>query len=123
MGITFDQDTRTFHLQARDTSYVFRATPSGHLVHLYWGQGVRPADLSYLARAGGVLRAFSPGPISEGGVGYSCIAEIRMIETIADGKPSTSFMKFGDTVKIQMKDKAGKSIFGAIEQTVVKYEK
>ena len=57
-------------------------------------------------------------PISEGGLGYSCIAEIRMIETIAHGKPSTPFMKFGDTVRIEMKDKTGHSIFGAIEQTV-----
>ena len=43
MGITFDQDTRTFHLQAKDTSYVFQATPGGYLVHLYWGKKVRPA--------------------------------------------------------------------------------
>lgn len=58
--------------------------------------------------------------IAEGGVGYSCIAEIRMIETIRDGKPSTQFMKFGDHVKIEMRDKAGNSIFGSIEQTLVK---
>lgn len=57
-------------------------------------------------------------PISAGGLGYSCIAEIRMIETIAHGKPSTPFMKFGDTVRIEMKDAKGHSIFGAIEQTV-----
>lgn len=56
--------------------------------------------------------------IDEGGVGYSCIAEIRMIETIADGKPSTSFMKFGDTVSIEMNDAHGKSIFGKIEQEI-----
>ncbi len=56
-------------------------------------------------------------PISEGGLGYSCIAEIRMIETIAHGKPSTPFMKFGDTVRIEMKDAKGHTIFGAIEQT------
>lgn len=59
--------------------------------------------------------------ISEGGVGYSCIAEVRMIETIRDGKPSTSFMKFGDRIKIDMQDDAGNSIFGAIDQQVVKY--
>ena len=60
-----------------------------------------------------------PGkPVSEGGLGYSCIAEIRMIETIAKGKPATPFMRFGDTVRIEMKDKTGHSIFGAIEQTV-----
>ncbi|WP_421847449.1 fumarylacetoacetate hydrolase family protein [Marinomonas sp.] len=64
-----------------------------------------------------------PGtPIKEGGVGYSCIAEIRMIETIHSGKPNTSFMKFGDTVRIEMKDQNNASIFGAIEQVVKKYE-
>lgn len=60
--------------------------------------------------------------ICEGGVGYSCIAEVRMIETIRDGSPSTSFMKFGDRIKMEMKDADGHSIFGAIDQQVVKYE-
>jgi fumarylacetoacetate (FAA) hydrolase len=54
-----------------------------------------------------------PGkPVAEGGVGYSCIAEIRMIETIQNGKPSTPFMQFGDKVQIEMFDKDGNSIFG-----------
>ena len=60
-------------------------------------------------------------PIAEGGVGYSCIAEIRTIETIEDGKPTTSFMKFGDRIRIDMQDKDGRSIFGAIDQVVEKY--
>ena len=61
-----------------------------------------------------------PGkPVSEGGLGYSCIAEIRMIETIADGAPKTPFMAPGDTVKVEMRDDDNHSIFGAIEQTVV----
>ena len=65
-----------------------------------------------------------PGkPVSAGGVGYSCIAEIRTIETIEHGGPKTPFMRFGDTVRIEMKDAAGHSIFGAIEQTVTKYQK
>ena len=65
----------------------------------------------------------APGkPIADGGVGYSCIAEIRTIETIEDGEPKTPFMRFGDVVRIEMKDKAGHSIFGAIEQTVEQYE-
>jgi fumarylacetoacetate (FAA) hydrolase len=58
--------------------------------------------------------------IAEGGVGYSCIAELRMIETIREGKPSTAFMSFGDTIKIEMFDKDNQSIFGAIEQKVCK---
>lgn len=65
----------------------------------------------------------SPGrPVSDGGLGYSCVAEIRMIETIADGKPSTPFMRFGDTIRIEMLDGDGASIFGAIDQKVVRYE-
>lgn len=59
--------------------------------------------------------------IDEGGVGYSCIAEVRMIETIRDGQPSTGFMQFGDTIKIEMLDTTGASIFGSIEQQVVPY--
>ena len=66
----------------------------------------------------------SPGkPIPEGGLGYSCIAEVRMIETINSGEPKTNFMQFGDTVRIEMLDSDGESIFGAIDQTVVRYEK
>ncbi|UVI40651.1 fumarylacetoacetate hydrolase family protein [Qipengyuania spongiae] len=61
-----------------------------------------------------------PGkPVSQGGLGYSCIAEIRMIETIADGEAKTRFMRAGDTVRVEMRDKEGHSIFGAIEQKVV----
>jgi fumarylacetoacetate (FAA) hydrolase len=56
--------------------------------------------------------------IDEGGVGYSCIAEVRMIETIRDGKPATPFMRFGDRVRIEMRDAGGSSVFGAIEQSV-----
>jgi fumarylacetoacetate (FAA) hydrolase len=50
--------------------------------------------------------------------GYSCIAEKRAIETILDGKPSTEFMKFGDTIRIEMHGRDGASIFGAIDQTI-----
>ena len=51
--------------------------------------------------------------------GYSCIAEKRAIETILDGKPSTEFMKFGDTIRIEMKGKDGQSLLGAIDQQIV----
>ena len=62
-----------------------------------------------------------PGkPVSQGGLGYSCIAEVRMVETILNGKPETGFLKYGDTVRIEMLDDRHHSIFGAIEQTVEK---
>jgi len=62
-----------------------------------------------------------PGrPIAEGGLGYSCIAEQRMVETIRSGKPRTPFLKFGDRVRIEMLDDV-RSIFGAIDQRVARY--
>ena len=55
--------------------------------------------------------------------GYSCIAEKRAIETIEDGQPKTGFMKFGDTIRIEVKGKDGQSVFGAIDQKIVALEK
>ena len=58
-----------------------------------------------------------PGlPVGEGGIGYTCIAEQRTVETIRHGEPSTPFLKFGDIVRLEMKDESGQSVFGAIEQ-------
>lgn len=84
----------------------------------------RPLSAGAIIGSGTVSNKLDGGPgkpVSEGGAGYSCIAEIRMIETIRDGKPSTSFLRFGDRVKIWMEDATGASIFGDIDQEVVKY--
>jgi fumarylacetoacetate (FAA) hydrolase len=59
--------------------------------------------------------------IANGGVGYCCLAEVRMYETIEQGAPQTPFLRFGDTVRIEMLDAAGASIFGAIDQEVAPY--
>lgn len=60
-----------------------------------------------------------PGrPIADGGLGYSCLAELRTVETIRDGKAKTPFLRFGSRVRIEMRDGEGDSLFGAIEQTV-----
>ena len=60
-----------------------------------------------------------PGkPVADGGLGYSCIAELRMVEKIQTGEMHTPFLKDGDIVRIEVRDDAGHSIFGAIEQTV-----
>lgn len=53
--------------------------------------------------------------------GASCFAEKRTVETLEHGKPLTPFMKFGDTVRIEMLDRAGRSIFGAIEQRIERH--
>ena len=86
----------------------------------------RPLGAGTLIGSGTVSNKLDdePGkPIDSGGVGYSCIAEVRTIETINDGKPSTSFMKFGDRIRIEMNDAAGQSIFGTIDQVVEKYDR
>ncbi|MGH8072849.1 MAG: fumarylacetoacetate hydrolase family protein [Lysobacter sp.] len=55
-------------------------------------------------------------------LGASCFAEQRTVETLRDGKPSTPFMSYGDVVRIEMLDKAGNSIFGAIEQRIERHD-
>jgi fumarylacetoacetate (FAA) hydrolase len=85
----------------------------------------RPLGAGTLIGSGTVSNKLDGGPgkpIADGGLGYSCIAEIRMIETINDGKPATSFMRFGDRIRIAMQDASGRSIFGEIDQVVSKHE-
>jgi len=85
----------------------------------------RPLGAGTIIGSGTVSNKLDGGPgkpISEGGVGYSCIAEIRTIETIESGAPSTPFLQFGDRVRIEMNDTDGKSIFGTIDQVVTKYD-
>jgi fumarylacetoacetate (FAA) hydrolase len=61
-----------------------------------------------------------PGkPIADGGVGYACLAEVRVVETLLQGQPKTDFLTHGQNVRIWMDDAKGKSIFGAIDQIVV----
>jgi fumarylacetoacetate (FAA) hydrolase len=84
----------------------------------------RPLGAGTIIGSGTVSNKLEGGPgrpIEDGGVGYSCIAEIRMIETIESGKPQTGFLKFGDRVRIEMRDADGLSIFGAIDHEVKQY--
>ena len=63
-----------------------------------------------------------PGrPVKAGGRGYSCIAEQRMVEIIREGEAKTPFLRWGDRVRIEMLDGDGRSIFGAIDQQVVRF--
>ena len=89
------------------------------------GPVVEPAIPGFLGRLATVGRAnradlanWLVRPVADGGRGYSCLAEIRMVETILNGKPSTPFMRFGDRVGIEMHDDDGASIFGRIDQLV-----
>ena len=85
----------------------------------------RPLCAGTIVGSGTVSNKLDGGPgkpIADGGAGYSCIAEIRTIETINDGKPTTPFMQFGDRIRIEMRDQNDASIFGTIDQVVEQYE-
>ena len=85
----------------------------------------RPLTAGSIIGSGTVSNQFNDGPgkpVAQGGVGYSCIAEIRMIETIDHGAPKTNFMKFGDSIKIEMLDENNDSIFGSIDQRIEKLD-
>ncbi len=84
--------------------------------------GFRVPRLSHLCKtravsAGSIVGA---GPVSHADwrQGYSCIAEKRAVETVETGQPTTRFMQFGDTLRIEVKGKNGQSLFGAIEQEI-----
>jgi fumarylacetoacetate (FAA) hydrolase len=70
--------------------------------------------------AGTIIGSGTVSNENHGEVGSNCLAEKRMIETIRDGKATTRFMEPGDTIRFEMLNGEGESIFGAIEQTVVK---
>ena len=98
---------------------------AGPEMTFHFGQLIAHIAKTRNVRAGSIVGS---GTVSNKGVevngtmqwpkGYSCIAEKRCIETIQDGKPSTEFMKFGDTIRIEVKGKDGASIFGAIDQSI-----
>jgi len=98
---------------------------AGPEMTFHFGELIAHICKTRTVRAGSVVGS---GTVSNRGVetngrtewpkGYSCIAEKRAIETIQDGKPSTPFMQYGDTIRIEMKGRDGHSIFGAIEQKV-----
>lgn len=98
---------------------------AGPEMTFHFGQLIAHLAKTRNVRAGSIIGS---GTVSNQGVekkgqmswpnGYSCIAEKRAMEMLQDGKPSTEFMKYGDTIRIEMKNQAGQSLFGAIEQTV-----
>ena len=93
-------------------------TEAGPEMTFHFGQLIAHVAKTRKLRAGSVLGS---GTVSnqDWSRGYSCIAEKRAIETIESGAPKTEFMRFGDTIRIEMKGRDGLSLFGAIEQRVV----
>jgi len=99
---------------------------AGPEMTFHFGQLIAHMCRTRNVRAGSIVGS---GTVSNKGVegpagrtewpkGYSCIAEKRAIETIQDGQPSTGFMRYGDTIRIEMRGRDGQSVFGAIEQTI-----
>jgi fumarylacetoacetate (FAA) hydrolase len=99
---------------------------AGEEMTFHFGQLIAHLCKTRNVRAGSIIgsgtvsnRAIEVNGKKEWTKGYSCIAEKRAIETIQDGKPSTDYMKFGDSIRIEMKGRAGESVFGAIDQKIV----
>lgn len=94
---------------------------AGKDMQFHFGQLIAHAAKSRHLCAGTILGSGTISNVDHEKAGSSCLAEKRMIETISQGKPQTSFMRFGDRVRIEMLDSSGDSIFGAIDQVVEKY--
>jgi fumarylacetoacetate (FAA) hydrolase len=90
---------------------------AGPEMTFHFGQLIAHLCKTRRARAGSIIGS---GTVSnqDWARGYSCIAEKRAIETIEQGGPQTEFMRYGDTIRIEMNGLDGQTVFGAIEQTV-----
>ena len=90
---------------------------AGPEMTFHFGQLIAHLCKTRTVRAGSIIGS---GTVSnrDWGRGYSCIAEKRAIETIEGGAPKTAFMRYGDTIRIEMKGADGMTVFGAIEQRV-----
>ncbi|HMC15618.1 MAG TPA: fumarylacetoacetate hydrolase family protein [Albitalea sp.] len=91
---------------------------AGPEMSFHFGQLIAHIAKTRNVRAGSIVGS---GTVSnkDWSHGYSCIAEKRAIETIESGAPKTNFMRYGDSIRIEMKGLDGQSVFGAIEQKIV----
>jgi fumarylacetoacetate (FAA) hydrolase len=127
LGDAWDKGRLNMTLQSTWNGRKVGMCDAGPEMTFHFGQLIAHLCKTRNVRAGSVIGS---GTVSNKGVegkngrvdwpkGYSCIAEKRCIEVIQDGKATTEFMKFGDTIRIEVKGKDGTSVFGAIEQGVV----
>ncbi len=126
LGDAWDKGRLHLTLQSVWNGRTVGMCDAGPDMTFHFGQLIAHICKTRNVRAGSIVgsgtvsnRAIEKNGKQEWTKGYSCIAEKRAIETILDGKPSTEFMKFGDTIRIEMKGRDGQSIFGAIEQEIV----
>ncbi|MCZ4316434.1 fumarylacetoacetate hydrolase family protein [Comamonadaceae bacterium G21597-S1] len=125
LGDAWDKGRLDLVLQSTWNGRKVGMCEAGPEMTFHFGQLVAHLCKTRNVRAGSIIGS---GTVSNKGVekngrmdwpkGYSCIAEKRAIETIQDGKPSTAFMQYGDTIRIEMKGRDGQSLFGAIDQRI-----
>ena len=127
LGAAWQGGKLALPLQSRYNNELFGKPDAGIDMTFHFGELIahaaktRPLCAGTVIGSGTVSNKLNDGPgrpVVDGGVGYSCIAEIRMIETIENGAPSTAFMQFGDQIQIEMFDANNQSIFGEIKQAV-----
>jgi fumarylacetoacetate (FAA) hydrolase len=125
LGSAWDQGRVNLTLQSTWNGRKVGMCEAGPEMSFHFGQLIAHMCKTRNVRAGSIVGS---GTVSNKGTeengrktwpkGYSCIAEKRAIETILDGQPSTEFMKYGDTIRIEMKGLDGQSLCGAIDQTI-----
>ncbi len=125
LGEAWDKGRVHLTLQSTWNSRKVGMCEAGPEMTFHFGQLIAHICKTRNVRAGSIVGS---GTVSNKGIetqgrtewpkGYSCIAEKRAIETIQDGKPSTAFMSYGDTIRIEMLGRDGQSIFGAIDQRI-----
>jgi fumarylacetoacetate (FAA) hydrolase len=133
LGEAFDGGRLHRPLEARVNGRLIGRAEAGVDMTFDFGQLIAHAARTRPLAAGSIIGSGTvsnrgpdggPGlPVEAGGAGYSCIAEIRVVETLMHGAPKTPFLRFGDRVEIEMRDAKGHSIFGRIDQTLRRYER
>ncbi len=126
LGDAWQQGKLHLTLQSAWNGRTVGMCEAGEEMTFHFGQLIAHLCKTRNVRAGSIIgsgtvsnRATEVNGKKEWTKGYSCIAEKRAIETIQDGQPATDYMKFGDTIRIEMKGRDGQSVFGAIEQKIV----
>jgi fumarylacetoacetate (FAA) hydrolase len=125
LGDAWDQGRLNLTLQSTWNGRTVGMCDAGAEMTFHFGQLIAHICKTRNVRAGSIVgsgtvsnRATEVDGRKEWTRGYSCIAEKRAIETILDGKPSTQYMRYGDTIRIEMNGRDGQSVFGAIEQRI-----
>ena len=117
LGSAWDQGRLHLTLQSTWNGRRVGLCEAGPAMRFHFGQLIAHLCQTRNLRAGAVIGS---GPMSNQDArhGYSCIADKRALETLQDGAPATDYMRFGDTIHIDMKGRDGQSVFGAIDQAI-----